>query len=118
LTRCYRLLGQYEEGYTLAKRSLEEASAHGSILLKIGTLRCIAEFGTDQGQQAAYLREALALAQGRRLFDEAACRLSLASLSGDQQQWQMGERLLYEIGAHHWLRGRSIQHAPMIPVVI
>ncbi len=118
--RCLALRRQTAEAIALAERALALAREGGSRALVIIALRCLAE-QMERREALTALAEALYLAQqtGRRL-DEAACLLTLASLTGGQEQrltWYAGAQILTEIGARGWLRGCSPQKPPRIVLI-
>lgn len=120
--RCLAGLGQMAEALELATRTLAMARQTGSPALILMALRCLAERAPGDEQQAA-LTEALGLAQGAgRRLDEAACHIALAGLAptGSAAQmaaWRTGARLLRQIGAGAWLKGRSAQNPPQIVLI-
>jgi hypothetical protein len=84
--------------------------------------RCLAQ--TARGEQrATYLRQALDLAlQLHRRFDEAACLLSLASVTADDLEretlWATAADLLRQCDAADWLSGHSPDNPPFLPLLL
>ncbi len=121
MSRCLGCLGRAEEALALARRALSLAQGSGSATVRLAALRNLAD-QLPRDQREPLLREALHLARqtGRRL-DEAACLLSMAALHEGEEQaalWQQGTALLRDINALAWVRGRTPDDPPCIPLAI
>ena len=121
LSLCYQGLGQEERAIRLAERAWEVAQCLGKPVFQALALRCLAEH--RPAQRFDLLERALELArEAHRPLDEAACLLSLASLTDDeevrQRLWQQGVRILERIGATAWLEGASPCDPPQIIILM
>lgn len=117
LSLCYQGLGQENRAIRLAERAWEVAQRLGKPIFQTLALRCLAEH--HPAQRFDLLEQALVLArEAHRPLDEAACLLSLASLTEDEEErqclWQQGVRILERIGAVAWLEGASPRNPPRI----
>lgn len=122
LSWCYAKLGQQENALQAAEYALALGKEIGSIPLQIISSRCLAEYQLPL-QRAALLRQTLDLSRHhQRRLDEAACLLSLASLTKDITEqnslWEKGTLLLKEIGAIIWVKGCSPLNPPHLPAII
>ena len=122
LSRCHAGLGHREQAVRLAEQGLDIADKIHSAALQVVALRCLAEYQPLQ-QQKELLHQALTLANRfQRLFDEAACLLSLARLGENKEEqttlWEQGTRLLEEAGATAWLAGCSPSQPPRLPLLV
>lgn len=120
LSWCSAALGDQERALALAEAARALGEQTGSLALRIVALRCLAECLSPQAR-AAPLRQALALARGRRRFDEAACLLSLAGTVDDEAEravlWQEGRRLLEAMQATAWVAQRQPHQPPRLPLL-
>ncbi|HXF63135.1 MAG TPA: hypothetical protein VNK95_16030 [Caldilineaceae bacterium] len=120
LSWCSAALGNQERALALAEAARALGEQTGSLALRIVALRCLAECLSPQAR-AAPLRQALALARGRRRFDEAACLLSLAGTVDDEAEravlWQEGRRLLEAMQATAWVAQRQPHQPPRLPLL-
>lgn len=122
LSLCYAGLEQHELALQLSEEALDIACQVGAVALKTLAWRCLAEH-QPPSQRVESLQRALEFArQCRRRLDEAACLLSLASLTEDKEErdrlWSSGVHLLEEIGATDWLVGCSPENPPHIVIVM
>jgi tetratricopeptide (TPR) repeat protein len=121
LSLCYQGLGQEEQAIRLAERAWEVAQRLGKPVFQALALRCLAEH--RPAQRFDLLERALTLARkAHRPLDEAACLLSLAGLTEDEDErrrlWQRGVRILARIGATAWLAGASPRDPPRIIILM
>ncbi|MBV8823069.1 MAG: tetratricopeptide repeat protein [Chloroflexi bacterium] len=122
LSCCHAGLGHREQAVQLAEQGFDIADKTHSVALQVVALRCLAEYQPLQ-QQRELLQQALTLANRfQRLFDEAACFLSLARLAENKEEqttlWKQGTCLLEEIGATAWLAGCSPSQPPRLPLLV
>jgi len=82
------------------------------------TLRCLASLSPTE-EKEALLKQSLDLVNlTERKLEKAAVLLALANAAGDEQYWQQGSAILKEIGAEQWLRERSLENPPFIPMFV
>ena len=121
LSLCYLELEQRERALRLAQRAMEIAQALKNTTFQVLALRCWAEHHPEQ--RRTLLSQALSLArQGQRPLDEAACLLSLAELTPDEDErrtlWNQGVRILEQIGATAWLSDATPYAPPRVIILV
>jgi tetratricopeptide (TPR) repeat protein len=123
VSRCYHRLGDETQARFWANEAHNLAEAANADPLRMLALRCLAECQSIATEQIALLQRALTITQalGRR-YDEAACRLALASVTVNpaerERQWSQGSAQLQETGAAAWLAGYSLHSPPQLPFML
>ncbi len=122
LSHFYALADRPAPARQFAECALEVATENGSKTLRIAALRCLAQIELPD-RAVDLLQQALALArESNRKFEQAACLLSLAGLTGDEADqcalWEQGSDLLYKMGAAAWVDDCSPQNPPFLPLMV
>ncbi len=121
LSRCYRLLNDFQMADFYAKQSFDLAHKLGLPAHRIVALRVLAENESPSAAEKL-LTEALTLARKtHRRFDEAACLLSLSALAESQVKsrklWEQGMRILEATGGTLWLKEDGVIISPFLPAL-
>jgi tetratricopeptide (TPR) repeat protein len=115
---CYNALGEYDEALKMAQEMIGWSEKMDSQLILQLTLRCLASLSPTE-EKEALLKQSLDLVNlTERKLEKAAVLLALANAAGDEQYWQQGSAILKEIGAEQWLRERSLENPPFIPMFV
>ncbi len=118
---CRMKLNDEREALNCAREALWIAQKNSLDHAKIPALRAMAECAMDSESARAYLLEALDLARGSSVYQEAACELSLAKVEPDpelaEQYFRQGKTKLERMGAGAWITSPHREDAPFIMLV-
>ncbi|MGB7340754.1 MAG: hypothetical protein WBC91_17785 [Phototrophicaceae bacterium] len=120
LARLQNIMGKTAEAISNAEKLLALAKRKKYLPIQIIALRLLAEC-SESKVASPLLKEASTLSEGFRDFDHAACLISLASLAQNDNDkdtyWKQGQQLLEKIDAGDWLREKTPNDPPLLPLL-
>lgn len=118
---CHLKMNDIRKARQCTEEALWIAEKNNLTHAKISALRAMAECAMNSTSARGYLQEALELAKGSTIYQEAACQLSLGRILSDPEEaeayFQQGREKLERMGGGAWIKSPNREDAPFIMMV-